>query len=49
MYETHDVLKQILERATGDLTEANRSKLPALPTYGTLNLKDILDAPFAFA
>jgi DNA-directed RNA polymerase len=49
MYETNDVLKQILERATGDLTEANRSKLPALPTYGDLNLKDILDADFAFA
>jgi DNA-directed RNA polymerase, mitochondrial len=49
MYEDHDVLAEILERATADLTPANRNKLPTLPSYGPLNLKDVLNADFAFA
>jgi len=49
MYETHDVLAEILEQASCDLTDANRNKLPTLPAYGTLNLKDIINADFAFA
>lgn len=49
MYEQHDVLAEILERAHADITDANRNKLPTLPQYGTLNLKDILNADFAFA
>jgi DNA-directed RNA polymerase len=49
MYETHDVLNEILERARADLTEANHHRLPQPITYGNLNLKDILNAEFAFA
>lgn len=49
MYETHDVLAEILAQASCDLTDANRNKLPEMPTYGNLNLKDILNADFAFA
>lgn len=49
MYETHDVLTEIHEQASCDLTDANRNKLPDLLTYGNLNLKDILNADFAFA
>lgn len=49
MYEAHDVLSEILERARGDLTEANHDKLPTLPARGPLNPKDILNAEFAFA
>jgi DNA-directed RNA polymerase len=48
MYE-RDVLKEILEQASCDLTDANQNRLPELPQYGTLNLKDILNADFAFA
>jgi DNA-directed RNA polymerase len=49
MYETHDVLSEILEQASRDLTDANRNRLPTLPQYGSLNLKDIHDADFAFS
>lgn len=49
MYETHDVLSEILERATTDLSEANRDRLPPQPAQGPLDLKDILNADFAFA
>jgi DNA-directed RNA polymerase, mitochondrial len=49
MYETHDVLTQILERASCDLTDANRHRLPNAIVPGPLNLKDILNADFAFA
>jgi DNA-directed RNA polymerase len=47
MYETHDVLAEILERARADLT--SHDKLPPMITKGNLNLKDILNADFAFA
>jgi DNA-directed RNA polymerase, mitochondrial len=49
MYETHDVLAEIHERAFADLTHANQNRLPPLLPYGNLNLKDILNADFAFA
>jgi DNA-directed RNA polymerase len=49
MYSTHDVLTEILEQASCDLTPANRNRLPTRPVDGPLNLKDILDAEFAFA
>jgi hypothetical protein len=43
------VLAEIHERASCDITDANRNKLPDLLNYGNLNLKDILNAQFAFA
>jgi DNA-directed RNA polymerase len=49
MYEQHDVLSEILEQASCDLTHANQNRLPTLPQYGNLELKDILNAEFAFA
>jgi DNA-directed RNA polymerase len=49
MYETHDVLSEILEQATCDLTPANRNRLPVIPERGPLDLKEILNADFAFA
>jgi len=49
MYENHDVLAEILAQASCDITDANRNKLPEMPQYGNLNLKDILNADFAFA
>lgn len=49
MYETHDVLADILKQASCDLTDANRNKLPTMPQRGDLNLKDIINADFAFA
>jgi DNA-directed RNA polymerase len=49
MYVTHDVLAELLASAKADLTEASHSKLPELPMYGTLDLKEILNARYAFA
>jgi DNA-directed RNA polymerase, mitochondrial len=49
MYEEHDVLAEILERASADLTEHNRNRLPSVPERGPLDLKEILNADFAFA
>lgn len=49
MYETHDVLAEVLAQATCDLTQNNRHMLPNAIEFGPLNLKDILDADFAFA
>ena len=46
MYEEHDVLSEVLEQARKD---APLAKLPALPEPGTLDLKEILNAPYAFA
>lgn len=49
MYEDHDVLAELLESARADLTPANHSKLPELPEKGALDLKEILNARYAFA
>jgi len=49
MYETHDVLAEVLQQAKCDLTQANWDKLPEGLEYGNLNIKDILNADFAFA
>ncbi|UGA46844.1 hypothetical protein HU230_0012675 [Bradyrhizobium quebecense] len=49
MYETHDVLAEILAQARLDLTDDNCDRLPDAISPGPLNLKDILNAPFAFA
>jgi DNA-directed RNA polymerase len=49
MYEKHDVLTEILEQASCDLTPANQKRLPKPITPGPLNVKDILNADFAFA
>jgi DNA-directed RNA polymerase len=49
MYETHDVLSEVLEQAKCDLTQHNHARLPAVPQSGTLNLKEIENAEYAFA
>jgi DNA-directed RNA polymerase len=49
MYEQHDVLAEVLERATCDLTPSNTQRLPEVPQYGSLDIRQVLDAPFAFA
>lgn len=49
MYTDHDILAELLESARADLTEANHHRLPELPTKGTLDLKDILNARYAFS
>jgi DNA-directed RNA polymerase, mitochondrial len=49
MYETHDVLSEVLERAKCDLTQHNWNRLPAVPAFGNLNLKEISNAAYAFA
>lgn len=49
MYETHDVLTEVLEQAKCDLTQHNWDKLPVLPERGALNIKEVLNAEFAFS
>lgn len=49
MYQTHDVLSEVLEQAKRDLTQANWHKLPELPEYGSLNIEDVKNATYAFA
>ncbi|MBW7970995.1 DNA-directed RNA polymerase [Bradyrhizobium sp. BR 10289] len=53
MYTDHDVLSELLESARADLTAANQWRLDeaiaAMPERGTLDLKEILNARYAFA
>jgi DNA-directed RNA polymerase len=49
MYSEHDILAELLESARADLTPANHDKLPELPKKGALDLKEILNARYAFA
>jgi Autographiviridae RNA polymerase len=49
MYSEHDVLAELLESARADLTPANHHRLPELPAKGALNLKEVLNAKYAFA
>jgi DNA-directed RNA polymerase len=49
MYETHDVLAEVLQRATCDLIEHDSSRLPSAIEYGNLNIKEVLNAKYAFA
>jgi DNA-directed RNA polymerase len=49
MYEQHDVLAEVLQRAFDDLDEVNRERLPDMVDRGTLNIKEVLNAKYAFA
>jgi DNA-directed RNA polymerase len=49
MYETHDVLGEVLGEAKRDLTPDNHKRLPELPTYGNLDIQEVRNATFAFA
>lgn len=50
MYEEHDVLAEVLNRARADLSGENTKGMPsAPPEYGSLDLKRVLGAEFAFA
>jgi DNA-directed RNA polymerase, mitochondrial len=51
MYEEHDVLAEILARAQEALKDHPDllAELPPLPAKGSLNLKEVLNAEYAFA
>ena len=49
MYEEHDVLAEILERAKQDLGKTPPKGWPKLPERGTLDLQGVLEAEYAFA
>lgn len=49
MYTDNDVLAQVLEGAKRDLTLHNHHRLPDVPEYGTLDIKGVLNAEFAFS
>ena len=48
MYEEHDVLAEIFERAKEDLKGA-KATLPDLPKPGSLKIEDVKRADYAFA
>lgn len=49
LYEKHDVLAEALVSASEALTQHNWNMLPDELHYGTLNLKDMIHARYAFA
>jgi Autographiviridae RNA polymerase len=50
MYEENDVLAQVLEQARKDLNEPSTKRMPsAPPSRGSLDIKNVLEAVFAFA
>jgi DNA-directed RNA polymerase len=50
MYEEHDVLAEVLEQARKDLSEPNTKRMPSSPpSRGSLDIRNVLDAEFAFA
>jgi DNA-directed RNA polymerase len=49
MYETHDVLAEVYERAKCDLSEHNLRRLPDVVSRGPLNIREVLNAKYAFA
>ncbi len=49
MYEEHDVLGELLERSKCALTSPNWGRLPNAVVPGSLNIRSILDARYAFA
>jgi DNA-directed RNA polymerase len=49
LYADHDVLAEVTAQASHDLTVHNRNRLPEALQYGTLDLKEVINADFAFA
>ena len=49
MYEDHDVLQEMLDWARKDLAENAKGLLGKPPKNGSLNVKEVLEAEYAFA
>ena len=49
LYEKNDVLAQVLECAREDLGEHTKDLPDKAPAQGSLDIKQVLDAEFAFA
>jgi DNA-directed RNA polymerase, mitochondrial len=50
MYEEHDVLREVFEQARADLCEPKTKRMPeGPPEWGTLDIKQVLGAEYAFA
>lgn len=49
MYSDHNVLSEVLERCRFNLTSYNHDRLPNVVEYGSLELKDVMNAQYAFA
>jgi DNA-directed RNA polymerase, mitochondrial len=49
MYEQHDVLAEVLEEATRATRDFGAQGLPRAPDQGSLDIKQVLKAEFAFA
>lgn len=49
LYEGFDPYRAILDAAQAAISDEGRARLPPLPARGTLNLRDIISAEYAFA
>jgi len=49
MYEGRDLLQEVYDRAHSALTATGRQRLPKPPKQGNLNIREVLDAEYAFA
>lgn len=49
MYSNYDPFEEVLESAMANLTPDGQKRLPPMPTKGSLDLEDVLDAAYAFA
>ena len=49
MYKEHDVLQEVLDWARKDLAENAKGLLGKPPKNGYLNVKEVLEAEYAFA
>ena len=49
MYEEHDVLNEVYERAKYDVSHHNWRRLPKAIEYGDLNIQEVINAKYAFA
>lgn len=49
MYEEHDVLNEVYERAKHAVSHHNWRRLPKAIEYGDLNIQEVINAKYAFA
>jgi DNA-directed RNA polymerase len=49
MYKDGDVLQKFLDEVTPLIPEKSRSKIPAIPELGSLDISEVLNSEFFFS
>lgn len=49
MYSEHDVITEFYNEFADQLHESQLDDMPAIPTFGSLNIDEVLDSEFAFS